>query len=152
MEITKQTAKKIYSEVPEWFREQLNEAFGQECFKEKTYESIKTFEDACNKLNIDPKSVINKNDTVDEIAYKKLKIIIKAINDGWIPNWKDNDERKWWPWFVLSSGFGFSDSVYSYTHSNADVGSRLCFESEEKSDYAANTFIDLYKDFLTINK
>ena len=51
---------------------------------------------------------------------------------------------------VLSSGFGFSGSVYDYDFTGASVGSRLCFESKEKADYAANQFLKIYEDFLTI--
>jgi len=147
--IEKQQAKRIYPESPEWFQKQLTEAFGEECFKEKGFEDIKTFEDACTELRINPVLVFNELDSPDEIAYKKLKVIAKAINQGWTPDWSDSDQYKYYPWFrVLSSGFGFSFSDYDYTGTDAGVGSRLCFESREKSDYAAAQFVDLYKEFL----
>jgi len=147
--IEKQEAKRIYVESPDWFKLKLVEAFGEECFKEKGFESIKTFEDACAVLGINPGLVFNRADTPDEFAYKKLKVIIKAINEGWIPDWSNRDQYKYYPWFeVLSSGFGFSDSDYDYASTFTAVGSRLCFESREKSDYAAKQFIDIYKSFL----
>ena len=37
--------------------------------------TIKTFEDACEALGKDPYAEINKCDSADEIAYKKIKII-----------------------------------------------------------------------------
>lgn len=147
MKIEKETAKKLYPESPSWFREQLEEAFGKECFRKKDFGEIKTFEDACNELeNLTP---IRNDEAPDEIAYKKLKIIVAAINQGWIPDWANTDQRKWYPWFNLSSGFGFSCTYYDCVYSVADVGSRLCFESEEKAGYAGNQFLELYKDFLT---
>ena len=147
--IEKQEAKRIYPESPEWFQKQLVQAFGEECFKEKGFETIKTFEDACAVVGIDPGLFLNRNDTPDELAYKKLKVIVRAINDGWVPDWSNRDQYKYYPWFeVLSSGFGFSDSDYDCTYTDAYVGSRLCFESREKSDYAASQFVDLYKQFL----
>ena len=78
-----------------------------------------------------------------------LKMVAKAINQGWVPDWNNSDQKKWWPWFNLSSGFGFSDSCYYYGLASTAVGSRLCFETEEKSDYAANQFMEIYKEFLT---
>jgi hypothetical protein len=49
---------------------------------------------------------------------------------------------------VLSSGFGFDASACYCDFAGTLVGSRLCFETKEKSDYAAQQFIDLYKSFL----
>jgi len=147
--IEKQEAKRIYPESPEWFQKQLVQAFGEECFKEKGFETIKTFEDACAVVGIDPGLFLNRNDTPDELAYKKLKVIVRAINDGWVPDWSNRDQYKYYPWFeVLSSGFGFSYSGSNFTNAHSTVGSRLCFESKEKSDYAAKQFIDTYILFL----
>ncbi|WP_340112641.1 hypothetical protein [Maribellus mangrovi] len=113
---------------------------------------VKSFNDACDRLGLDPNSILTAADTPDEAAYKKLKVIAKAINNGWEPNWDDTDEKKWWPWFNLSSGFGFSLSSYYYGRSYTTVGSRLCFESKEKSTYAAETFLSIYEELLTIKK
>jgi nitrate reductase NapAB chaperone NapD len=117
---------------------------------ENIMERVKTFRDACNVLNIRLDSVYSFGETADEIAYKKLKVIVKALNEGWTPNWDDTNEKKWWPWFKLSSGFGFATSYCAYASTRTDVGSRLCFRTEELSDYAATQFIDLYKDLLTL--
>ncbi|MGV8094486.1 MAG: hypothetical protein AB2L24_21745 [Mangrovibacterium sp.] len=157
MKIEKTTAKKLYRESPKWFKKQLEKEFGAEFFTPNYFENLKTVEDCCRKLGVDPASLVNENDTPDEIAYKSLKIVIRAINTNekgviWEPDWNNTDQRKWWPWFNLSSGFGFSCSDCSYDNTHTSVGSRLCFESEEKSNYAATQFSELYKQFLTIKK
>jgi hypothetical protein len=152
LKIKKETAKKLYAESPEWFKEQLTEVFGEECFRKRRFDEIKTFEDACEALGITNdscKPIFDVEEDPDEIAYKKLKVIVKAINQGWTPNWTNADQKKWWPYFVLSSGFGFSYSDFIFDYPNTSVGSRLCFESKEKSDYAAKQFLDLYQQFLT---
>lgn len=152
MEITLEKAKAIYPTSPAWFQKELAAEFGAKAFEKRSFKDIKTFEDACEELGIDdPESLFTGNDTPDEIAYKKLKVVVKAINQGWVPDWGNTNERNWWPWFNLSSGFGFSHSGYVYGYANAYVGSRLCFESEAKSNYAATQFIDLYKQFLMLN-
>jgi len=148
VKVTKETAKKLYDSVPDFFKEQLEAAFGKDAFRKIDYKDIKTFKDACNALDIDPDAVCNKGDTLDEAAYKKLKIIAKAINQGWVPDWDNTNERKWFPWFSLSSGFGFVGSDYRYAGSHTGVGSRLCFESEEKADYAGKQFTAIYEEFL----
>jgi hypothetical protein len=151
LSIDQTTAKRLFNESPQWFKEQLTEVFGEECFKKRHYKDIKTFEDACDELGIAPFSVFEAGkDSPDEIAYKKLKVITKAINQGWTPDWNNTDQQKWYPWFRLSSGFGFDVSLYAFGYANTTVGSRLCFESKEKSTYAGTQFIDIYEQLITI--
>lgn len=118
------------------------------------YKSIKTFDDACKYLNIDS-SIIPDVSGIDEefrkpiIAHYKLIIIFKAINNGWTPDWSNDDQYKYYPLFwVLSSGFGFSASDYNYTFTITNVGSRLCTDSSDKAMYIAKQFEAEYKDYL----
>lgn len=113
-------------------------------------DKVKSFEDACAMRELHPSAIIGSTDTKDEAAYKKLKLLIEVLNEGWKPNWEDTDERKWFPWFDMSSGFGFSHSNCVRWLTATSVGSRLCFKSEALSDYAAKQFIDIYRDFLTL--
>ncbi len=153
--IEKTKAKKLYHECPKWFQEILDENFGIDFLKKKSYTDIKTFEDACNSVEVSEnvKKLLSYNgidkDMLASQAHAKLIIIAKAINMGWTPDWSDTNQKKWSPWFRLSSGFGFAGSNYNYTHTTTHVGSRLCFESEEKSTYAGKQFIEIYKDLLT---
>ena len=114
------------------------------------YKSIKTFEDACERLGIDSDDVYNINvDTKDEIAYKKLKVIYKAINNEWVPDFTDSNQKKWYPYFrVLSSGLDFSSSSCLYDHALTLVGVRLCTYSENVAIYIGRTFTTEYEDFL----
>jgi hypothetical protein len=151
LKIDKEKAKRIYDQ-PELVIELLEAEFGADCFRKKDFNEIKTFEDACKELDVNPQAVYFGNNTSDEIAYKKLKIVTEALNQGWTPDWSNTNQKKWYPYFVLSSGFGFSGTNYVYGYSNTTVGSRLCFESEVKARYAGNQFLQLYKEFLTITK
>lgn len=115
------------------------------------YKSIKTFEDACKKLGINPDqlpdvALIEFRKPI--IAAYKLMIIYKAINDGWVPDWSNDDEYKYYPWFgILSSGFGFSGTYYDCGNSFSNVGSRLCTDTREKALYIAAQFEQEYKDY-----
>jgi len=127
----------------------------------KNYNEIKTFEDACKIQGIDPKKVLPDFSNYPEgdrealLAHAKLVIIVRAsnklANEGkeWTPDWNNWDERKYEPWFALdekgSSAFRFHD--YDRWNSNSDVGSRLCFISNEVCEYVANQFIDLYESY-----
>jgi hypothetical protein len=115
---------------------------------------IKTFEAACKALGISTDikidvSALSESEQKYFIANYKMLIVAKALNDGWAPNWDDRSEAKWYPRFRMSSGFGFSNSVYGNWDSVTLCGSRLCFKSEEISDYAGKQFEELYKDLFT---
>ena len=147
LKIEKSEAKKIFKEGPEWLKKILTSIFGKEIFSEKITDRIKTFEDACNELCIDPEKVFNDSDSVDDKAYKKLKVIVMAINEGWEPDFNDMNQRKWFPYFTRSSGFGFSTSDYYFALSYSLVGSRLYLETEEKAIYVANQFLNIYEEY-----
>ena len=91
---------------------------------------IKTFEDACAETGDNPDAITN-NYPSDALDFKKACIICRALNEDWVPDWENNNQFKWSPYFDMRSGFGFSDSHYAITNSYTYVGSRLCFKSEE---------------------
>ena len=105
---------------------------------------IKTFEDACLYLKL---NAVNLTGTVDEIAYKKLKIIINALNEGWTPNWSDSNEYKYYPWFKMSP-FGFVAAHCADWLANSGAGSRLCGKTDTIAEYAGRQFEYIYKDML----
>lgn len=124
----------------------------------KDYKDIKTFADAClvvgtteAKFNIESEEA---GDTPDERAYKQLKLIARALNAGWEPDWNNSNEYKWSPFFDMrsTSGFGFADSLCVYVYSCTHLGSRLCFKSEAIAKHAGENFTAIYKEFLTLNK
>lgn len=117
------------------------------------YKTIKSFEDACKKVGVDPEKLPDVSMIPEElqqpvIASYKLMIIYQAINNGWRPDWNSRDQYKYFPWLsVLSSGFGFSDSCCNCTYAGTDVGSRLCTDSSDKAMYIAEQFKAEYQDY-----
>jgi hypothetical protein len=115
-------------------------------------ERIKTVDDVLAWHNLDKASWARScaDLTDDEKAYRLLKLLAKALNQGWTPDWNNHNEYKYFPWFEMggSSGFRFFGSVNWV--SSSFVGSRLCYKTRELSDYAGKQFIDLYKQFMTI--
>lgn len=71
-------------------------------------ERVKTFEDACNELGEDHKLVQQFRaaegtplmDSIDVVAYFKLRIITAALNEGWEPQFTEDEER-WYPYLTL---------------------------------------------------
>ena len=113
---------------------------------------VKSYETACEVLNLIPN--VQFIDVVKEhydslCATMKLRIIAQALNEGWKPDWNDLSEYKYYPYFDMRSGFGFSNTTYDCTGTDTAVGSRLCFKSRELAEYAGTKFIKLYEQMLT---
>lgn len=142
---------KKYRNSDEKGKKLLESIYGENVFKtEDITLKIKTVEDAF-KLTGRPKidfSMIPNEPNDDGISLRdkvsaeyEMYVVSEAINEGWSPDWDNSDQTKWRPWFIMSpSGFSFSHS--NYDRSIAGSGSRLCFETEEKSNYVAKQFLD----------
>lgn len=80
-------------------------------------------------------------------AQYQMLVIAEALNEGWKPDWDNDDELKWRPWFWMSSsGFAFCDSYYDDSTASAGSSSHLCFKTAALAEYAAKQFIDIWKE------
>lgn len=87
------------------------------------------------------------------IALNELFTIAEAWNkaDDFVPDYANCRQEKWFPWFEYDrdrAGF-----VYAYTYSvrstaTANIGSRLCFKTENRARQFGEQFIDLWNKFL----
>lgn len=118
-----------------------------------TEKKITSYEDACKALNIKPinEEVFNvfpKEDRKSMIAYHKLTVIVRALNEGWLPDWENTNERKFYPIFrYVSAGLSYANTTNAATLTSTTFGSRLCFSSPALAEYAAYHFADLYRDY-----
>lgn len=119
---------------------------------------VKTYADACAVLGIEPMNeavLVKLGFTNDETAYRKLKTIAEALNEGWRPDWANSSEYKYWPWFVYNpaaAGFSYAYVKHAASSTCASIGSRLCYKTRELATYAGRQFEGLYNDFLLIKK
>ena len=145
---------------------------------------VKTFDDAVGELG-NEHSLVKVYHSIkygytselvgkDLLAYIKLTIICEALNEGWHPQYTQN-ERRWYPYYefltneeiealseeeksrVVGRASNFANANGGLVYSNANhvssssytnFGSRLAFKNEELAEYAGKTFIDIYKDFV----
>nr|UWI23714.1 MAG: hypothetical protein [Bacteriophage sp.] len=131
-------------------------------YKEEDYEEItdrvKTYEDACKVLGVEP---INEQNAKaqgfrsDEIARRKLETIAAALNEGWKPDWNNTDQYKYYPYFYIQenakgapAGLSCADTADAATYTSAAFGSLLCFYASRLARYAGNQFTDLYEQIL----
>lgn len=148
-------------------------------------ERVKTFEDAVAELGEAHPLCIHFREMYDNflfeggdavsdiVAYLKLRIIIAALNEGWMPQFIGNENR-YYPWFELYNEEDWNDlplsedtkrergvlldgSVYNGAYGcfvgvgayciHSYTGSRLCFKTRELALYAGKQFASLWLDF-----
>ena len=105
---------------------------------------VKTFEEACDILNIQPD--FSNYEFESSIAHSKLIIIFKVLNEGWKSDWNNKNQRKYYPRFNMSP-FGFVDTFCVTWGTYSFAGSRLCGKTDTIAEYAGRQFVDIYKEF-----
>ncbi len=182
---------KILTNYPQISKEQvineMTKAFGEEALRPQDIkERIKTFEDAVNAIGEDHYLVaqykaINSafkeaDNNLHLFAYTRLAIIAEALNEGWRPEYTE-DEYRYYPWFYLytqeeydsmddddkarcrfvgrsgSIAYAFGGLVYAYANfgsadSFSNIGSRLAFKSRELAIYCGKQFIEIWINYL----
>lgn len=144
------TARKMYpTAIPE-IKTLLEQSFPKGFFSLKITDRVKDFNDILTISGRTMESVcgVRPGDTVDEIAYRKAKLIAEVYNESSILDPMDTNQRKYYPWHEIdpNSGSGLSYDDYDYWHSRSAVGVRLCFISEKLAEDAGRKFIDIYAD------
>jgi len=153
LQIEENEARKLYKNSSSEFKTVLENTFGKDFFSGKITDRIKTYEDACEELQEKPlneKELRNLGFSNDEIDYKKIKTITRALNEEFVADFTNHDQKKWYPWFKVSSSGVFACHAANYGYSNAiaGYGARLCFSSDELATYAGKQFTELYKSFI----
>lgn len=144
---------------------------------------VKTFEDAVRELGDEHPFVkewhLGDGLSADLEAYLKLRIIAAALNEGWKPQFTE-DEYRYYPWFYLlteeeisekseewkkehslwlfggdsrigaACGLASASSDCAWSTSNADFSARLAVKSEELAVYFGKQFIDIWAGYVFI--
>ena len=110
----------------------------------------------------------------DIIAYLKLLIIAAALNEGWEPQFTE-DEYRYYPYFYFytkeeyeqlsdedkgrcvgrsddnanaDGGLVYAYSDYGSANSYTNYGVRLAFKTRELAEYAGKQFLNIWADFI----
>jgi len=128
--------------------------------------NLKSFESAAKFLGINPTELPEVSQLPEEhqksvIAFYMLTIISMASwkQEGKEINWSDWNQYKYYPWFDMSpekksvgSSSGFSCNDYDFDRTYSRVGSRLVYPTSEIATYVGKTHVQLYRDFMVIEK
>lgn len=120
---------------------------------------VKLLPDVAKELNIDFDAIhagimqlpMPEKDKLNMIADYNWEKIIEALNEGWLADYADYNQDKYWPYAVAKkdesdpSGFGFSYTLTIWSRADASVGARLLCRERAVALYAINQFPAEYK-------
>mgnify|MGYP000028097908 CR=1 FL=1 len=138
--MNKQDALKELSQVENRLKE-LRKIIEQ---PDKITDRVATLEEAKEILGVKDDCFSTNKHSKKALAFQNLCIVIEALNEGWTPDWEDQNQAKYYNYFRMKGGFSCW-STYYYATGTA-VPSALCFKSEELARYCAKQFEQLYKD------
>ncbi len=141
-------------EIPDGFLFDSVES-GKIKFKPKpknVIERIKIVQDvlADHGLSLDEFNKQNTGLSEDEVAYRVIKLLAKSLNEGWVPDWTNSSEYKYFPWFEMRGSSGFRFNGCDCWIADSSVGSRLCFKSRALAEHAGTYFKDTYEKLMVI--
>lgn len=154
LKISKENALAAFNEASPKGKKLLTNLFGVHVFITDIRERIQNFDDVLELNGIEKNDFARSCEglTADEVAYRKIKLIVLAYNQGWTPDWSDSNQYKYYPWFkwtaAAGSAPGFSYIVFAYAHSRSYLGSRLVYKSSELAIDAGQKFESVYSSFL----
>lgn len=146
LQIKKAYALKAYNNTDQKGKTLLSDLFGKDLLPAN--ERIKSVGDALEFLGIDRNEFQNglNHLTRDEAAYRQLKVVADALNEGWQANWADTNQAKYYPYFDGGAGFRFF--VVDVDCQDSIVSSHLCFKSRDLAEYVGRQFQPLYQEYL----
>lgn len=183
IQISKEKVLAEYKQADSEKKTLLENLFGKELFIPKDItERIKTFDDACDALGDEHPlvkeylRVADGNIILDDLyAYLKLRIIVAALNEGWEPQFTE-DEYRYYPWFYLYTqeeidrmdeddkeqllyvggranlgalcGLSSALSNDAFSYSDTVIGARLAFKTRELAKYAGTQFAEIWSAFV----
>ena len=150
--IDEKDAKMLYPNASKEIKLILENTFGKELFSIKLIDTIKDFNDILKISNKELEKIIPylepKNKEQKSLnALAKIQLISKVLNEGTILDWCNENQYKYYPYFKKITAGWEVDSCYYY-YCSAYVGFGYYYISSELALFAANTFKDIYIDYL----
>ena len=155
LQVTKDNALAAHKQAEPAGKLLLETLFGRSAFiatmadwEAYIMEKVKSFEDACAETGEDPADEKFEEGEPDEIAYKKGKVIVRALNSPHILDYRNGDQRKWEALLKYEvTGFRFDVVYYVVSLAGTASGSRLRLCSERLAKYFATQFPGLMMPF-----
>lgn len=117
----------------------------------ENWRDVTSYEKACEMIGQKPRTLkefeefFGKESATREFAGHKIKTGIKAVNEGYFPNFDDDNQRKYYIWkYNKNNDFGF---VVYFRFDDSGIGADFYIETEEKAKFIHGIFEDDIKQY-----
>ena len=136
-------ALEVFKKSDNYARKVLEEVFGADHFRQSIFSRVTGMDDVYREKGL--------NISIDKSlsAFEKVEMMTDVVNEGWIPDYSNAKEEKWFLIFKYVPGSGWVLSGCGRECTSTDVGARLVFKTKKHAEHAAQYFMPQFNDFLT---
>jgi hypothetical protein len=150
--ITKGNALKAFNEGTAGDKQLLNRLFGEKTFVRNLLETVFDFGAVCAEAGVNQRSYDLQPGMSDEEKHelfaRKMRLIYRVFNGpDWNPDFSNDKQPKYYPWFRFTGG-GFVLGDVDYYYGYAYVSARLCAKNEAIVRHICKYFLNEYNDYL----
>lgn len=151
LKLTLEKAQETYKNGTPDTKKLLIDLYGDKHFLTDIKDRLKDYESACEILGRTPLTIeqfafLGKDQARRQFARHKIVTGIEAINEGWVADFEDEDQYKYYNWlYNRKKGFSF-DCGRRFV--SCVAGSDLHIESREKAEIIQKLFKDDYIVFI----
>lgn len=142
----------MYNDGDQKTKDFLIKMYGKSVFVTNIDDKVDSYESACEILGVKPKtliefeSLLGKENGRRQFARHKISTCCEAINDGWVADFENESEYKYYNWmYNKKSGLRL---VGSYGYDVTRVGSDLYLKTSKKRDVIAKVCASEYATYL----
>lgn len=152
LKIEESKAREIYRTATGELKTILEESFGKDFFNQKITDRIKNmidvveeYERLYGKVSLPMNGRDKQEKSIN--AFYQIQIISAVLNEGWVPNFNNSSEYKYYPWFEKKAS-GWVFYVCGCVCGYSGVGSGAVYKTSELAEYVGKQFLDIYQDYL----
>lgn len=153
LKLSREKALEAYTSGDAERKQFLIDLYGKENFLVDVKDRVTDYESACEELGISPLSIgdfscLPEEDRDRAFNRHQLTIGIRALVEGWKPDFKNHDEYKYYNYFYFDSSGKISSGVDYFYYRYSFVGFDLCIKTRKKAEIIEKIFRQEYIDYL----
>lgn len=151
LKLQKEKAIEAYKNGNEEMKRFLINCYGKEHFLTDIKDRVTDYESACKELGIEPLTeadfgILPEKDQKRYFNRHQITIVVRALNEGWEPDFHNHSEYKYYnyPYADGKGGFSFGVRYQAYI---AYAASDLYYKSHELAEYGQKIMKQQYLDY-----
>lgn len=152
LKLTLERAQEAYSKANAEGKKLLEDLYGKEHFQ-SIFDRVNGYAGACAVLGRTPMRLAQfeaffptKEQAKRQYARHKIATGVEAISEGWLADFENENQRKFYNWMYNKNNGLRLYGYYSYYDSG--TGADLCLETSEKRDHIGEVFKSEYAQYL----